>query len=212
VPPVRVEAGDGEIVTEVTTRVEPVTVTAADADFVESALLIAVTVSEPALTGAVYRPAALTVPRAAFQVTLWSVAVPCTEAENWAAAPVDTVEEAGEIVTELTDDGVAAPIPVRGTTTELALALVMMVRVPLTVPAEVAPNMTVKFLLWPEEREKGSVKPDIVKPAPAMLTWLTSNAAVPELVAVTLCVEPEVPTVLLRDTLLGVTVSCAVPC
>ena len=80
--PVRVEAGDGEMVTEVTTRVAPVTVIAADADFVESALLVAVTVSEPALTGAVYRPVELMVPRAAFQVTLLSAAEPCTEAEN----------------------------------------------------------------------------------------------------------------------------------
>jgi hypothetical protein len=116
------------------------------------------------------------------------------------------------MVTELTEEAVAAPVPFSGTTTGLALALVMMVREPFTVPAEVAPNMTVKFLLWPAEREKGGgVKPDMVKPAPAMLTWLTLKAAVPELVAVTLCVEPEVPTVLFRETLLGVTVSCAVP-
>src|SRR5205807_2729414 len=39
-----------------------VTVTAADADFVVSATLVAVTVCEPAAAGAVYKPLALTVP------------------------------------------------------------------------------------------------------------------------------------------------------
>jgi len=130
-------------------------------------------------------------------------------------APVEVMEEAGEMATEVTaglGEPEAAPVPFKGMTTGLALALVIMVRVPLTVPAEVAPNITVNFWLWPGETEKGGgVKPDMVNPAPEMLTSLTFKAAVPELVALTLCVEPEVPTVLLRETLVGVTVSCAAP-
>jgi hypothetical protein len=54
----------------------PVTVILADAAFVESASLVAVTVSVPAFEGAVYAPEELIEPRTAVQVTDLSVAVP----------------------------------------------------------------------------------------------------------------------------------------
>jgi hypothetical protein len=54
----------------------PVTVILADAAFVESASLVAVTVSVPDFEGAVYAPEELIEPRAAVQVTDLSVAVP----------------------------------------------------------------------------------------------------------------------------------------
>ena len=84
VPPVVDEAEVGEIVTEVTegAGAAVVTVTVADANFVGSALLVAVTLTVPALVGAVNMPAELIVPDDAFQVTDLSVAVPWTAAAN----------------------------------------------------------------------------------------------------------------------------------
>lgn len=55
--------------------------TLAEADLVESAELIAVTVYVPAVEGAVYRPPLVTIPPDVFQVTAVLV-VPLTEAAN----------------------------------------------------------------------------------------------------------------------------------
>ncbi len=64
-----------------------VTVTVADADFVASAELVAVTVYVPAVAGAVYRPEVDMEPPVADQVTAVLV-VPVTVAENCWVAPV----------------------------------------------------------------------------------------------------------------------------
>jgi hypothetical protein len=80
VPLVTAIAGDGETVTELTTGVETITVDVPD--FVMSATLVAVTVSLSAVAGAVYKPADVIVPWAAFQVTDLFVAVPATVAAN----------------------------------------------------------------------------------------------------------------------------------
>ena len=56
--------------------------TVVELDWVGSASLVAVTVSVPALAGAVYKPDGVIVPRVAFQVTDLSAAVPCTLAAN----------------------------------------------------------------------------------------------------------------------------------
>jgi hypothetical protein len=53
-----------------------VTVTVPDAVFVESALLMAVTVSVPAFVDAVYIPVELTVPDVAIHLTVLSVTLP----------------------------------------------------------------------------------------------------------------------------------------
>src|SRR3984957_15167656 len=73
-----------------------VTFTVADADLVESATLVAVTVSVPAFAGAVYWPAVVIVPSCAFHVTFVFVVVPCTVAANGSVP----------LVTEAADDGV----------------------------------------------------------------------------------------------------------
>jgi hypothetical protein len=80
VPPVITEAVAGETLTEFTTGA--LTVTEADADLVVSATLVAVTVSLPALAGAVYSPLDVIVPSVALQVTDLFVTVPDTVAEN----------------------------------------------------------------------------------------------------------------------------------
>jgi hypothetical protein len=79
-----------------------VTVTMAEAVFVGSALLVAVTVAVPGLAGAAYTPATEILPNEAFQVTVLSEAVPATVAANESLPLTMDEAEEGEIVTELT--------------------------------------------------------------------------------------------------------------
>jgi hypothetical protein len=120
---------------------------------------------------------------------------------------VTAVAGDGATVTELTVAVAVALVPCSGTMTGLALAVVMIVSAPLTLPDVAGSNITVRFWLWPGERLKGGLTPDMLKPVPAMLTWLTFKLAVPEFVVAMLC-DAVVPTVLLSETLPGVTVSC----
>jgi hypothetical protein len=80
-------------------------VTLAESDLVASATLVAVTVSAPAFAGAVYRPPAVIVPRAAFHVTALFVVEPATLALKVSVPPVadDAVE--GDTVTDVTAGG-----------------------------------------------------------------------------------------------------------
>jgi len=100
-PPAPIERVVGEIVTEVTVGAAP-TVTAAEADFAVLAALVAVTVSLPAVAGAVYPPVDVILPRAAFQVTDLLVTVPETLAENCCVPLTGMDIEAGEMLTEFT--------------------------------------------------------------------------------------------------------------
>ena len=100
-PPVVEEAEVGEMVTEVTAG-GAVTVTAAEPDLVLSALLVAVTVSVPGFAGAVYRPAEVMAPKAAFQVTAVFEVVPLTVAVNGSVPVVSEEAVAGETMTEVT--------------------------------------------------------------------------------------------------------------
>ena len=85
VPPACNDAEVGEIVTATTDCA--VAVTCAEADFVESAVLVAVTVYVPAVFGAVYNPEAETVPALALHVTA-VFEIPVTVAVNCCVAPV----------------------------------------------------------------------------------------------------------------------------
>src|SRR5262249_55083073 len=89
------------------------TVTFALADFVESASLVAVTVSVPVLLGATYTPPALIVPDAADQVTDLSDTEPFTVAANCSVPPTVTDVLVGVMVTELTAgvDTVTVAVP-----------------------------------------------------------------------------------------------------
>jgi hypothetical protein len=82
------------------------------------------------------------VPRAAFQLTVVLDVEPCTVAVKETVLPTATEGAAGEIVTEVT---AAAAVPCKGTTNGLALALLMKLSEPLTVPAELELNVTVKL-------------------------------------------------------------------
>ena len=69
-----------------------------------SATLVAVTVAEPAVPGAVYSPDELIVPGEAFQVTEVFVALPWILAANCRVPPVLTEPDVGETVTEVTPE------------------------------------------------------------------------------------------------------------
>ena len=90
VPPVSNEAELGEI----ETATVAVTATVAEADLVESATLVAVTVKVPLVVGAVYRPLVDTLPPVVDQVTP-VVVDPLTVAVNCWLAPANNDAEVG---------------------------------------------------------------------------------------------------------------------
>lgn len=109
VAPVVAVADAGEIVTDDTDGCDgggldgaAVTVTLAAPDLLVSATLVAVTVSVPAFAGAVYWPAAVIVPSAAFQVTALLVVEPATLAVKGKVPPATEEAVAGDTVTEVT--------------------------------------------------------------------------------------------------------------
>ena len=93
------EAEPGEI--EIDTTGALLTVTVAEADLVESAVLVAVTVKVPAELGAVYRPAVEMLPPVADHVTA-VLLLPVTVAANCCVPPVSSDAETGETVTATT--------------------------------------------------------------------------------------------------------------
>ena len=84
------------------------TLTDTESDLVGSATLVAVTVSVPALAGALYIPVLLIVPRTAFQVTDLFVVVPCTLAVNGKVPEVTEDAVDGDTNTEVTATEVTA--------------------------------------------------------------------------------------------------------
>jgi hypothetical protein len=95
----------GVTVTDVTVGVgagAAVTVTLDVSDWLGSATLVAVTLSTPALAGAVYCPAAVIVPNNAFHVTALFVVVPATVAKNVTFPLATTAVVAGVTVTDVT--------------------------------------------------------------------------------------------------------------
>ena len=112
-----------------------------------SATLVAVTVTVPAVAGALNSPVELTAPDEAFQITEVLVAVPWTVAVSCTVPLVATAAEAGETVTEDTEGPGAEDVAVAlsGTMTGFALALVKMARLPVALPAVVAAKATTKL-------------------------------------------------------------------
>jgi hypothetical protein len=85
------------------------TVTAAEADLVGSATLVAVTVNAPAELGAVYSPEVLTVPPVADQVTE-VFELPVTVTENCKVALVSKAADVGLMVTDTTGGGAVVTV------------------------------------------------------------------------------------------------------
>jgi len=202
-PPVAAAAVAGVTVTPVT--VAALTVTVAVPDFDVSATLVAVTVSVPALDGAVYAPDDVIEPSAAFHVTPVFVVVPCTLAVNDALPPAVSDVAFGETVTPVTVP-VATPVPVSGTITGFALALDIMDRFPLTLPLDVGAKLTANPWDCPPVRLTGAVSAGVLNPVPVTLTWLMLRLAEPVFVAVKVC-EPVVPTEVVTAMLVGLTLS-----
>jgi hypothetical protein len=126
----------GEIVTEVT--VGAFTVTTAEADFVVSATLVAVTVTLPPVAGAVSKPPAVIVPPEADHVMALFETVPVTLAVNCCVAPVEIEAVVGEIVIELTVGAVTVTVAVAVLVGSAKLVTVM-VAVPAVEPAVKTP-------------------------------------------------------------------------
>jgi hypothetical protein len=134
-PLVVVDAEAGEIVTELTIGAggaAAVTITLTAADFVASALLVAVIVAVPALAGAIYAPAEVMLPLDAAHVTDLFVVVPCTVAMKVSFPFVVVDAEAGEIVTVLTIG--AATVTITLTAADF-VASALLVAVIVAVPA-----------------------------------------------------------------------------
>jgi len=106
-PPVESDAEPGEIVTA--TVAAAATLTAAEADLLVSAMLVAVTTKLPALMGAVYIPPEEMFPPLAFQVTD-VLLVPLTLAENCWLLPNASDDELGNTATA-TETGADNPKP-----------------------------------------------------------------------------------------------------
>jgi hypothetical protein len=194
------------------------TVTVADADLVESATLVAVTVADPAFPGAVNSPAAEIDPLEAVQVTAVFVVLPCTVAVNGIVPPVATLAVVGE--TEIEDTGAGgsgagfavagAAVADNATTTGSELALLISERFPVVLPAIADANATANVLLAPEESVIGVSSPDVLNPVPVTFASLMTSDAEPVLVAVTDC-DALPPTAAVTETEFGVTESVALP-
>lgn len=98
--------------TEIEVTVGALTVTVAEAVFVLSATLVAVTVTLPAAAGAVSRPALVIVPAEADHVTALLATVPCTVALNCWVAPIWMLAVAGETEIEVTVGAVTVTVAV----------------------------------------------------------------------------------------------------
>jgi hypothetical protein len=137
----------GEIETPFATGAATVTVVVAD--FVVSATLVAVTVTFPAVAGAVKRPLAVIVPPVADQVTDLLVTVPSTVPVNCWVAPVRMEGAAGEMETELTTGGAGA-LTVIVAVADLVVSATL-VAVIVAVPAVAAAVKSPAELIVPEE-------------------------------------------------------------
>ncbi len=97
----------------------------------------------------------------------------------------------------LTDGATVVPVPLRLTVAVgLIEELLVIVNCPVTEPAAVGSNCTVRTIAWPGLSVIGGVAPVAEKPAPVRLPELTVTAAVPEDVKVT-----DFVTAVLRATL-----------
>jgi hypothetical protein len=188
---VRIEAVVGLIATATTGAA--VTVTVALADLVGSATLVAVTTNDPAAAGAVYKPAALTVPLVADQVTA-VLALPVTVAVNCRVALTATDAVVGLTVTATTGaaavtataalaDLVGSATLVAVTANDPAAAPAVYRPEALTVPP-VAVQMTAVFVEPVTEAANCACPPATTVVGAVDIATATTGAAVTVIVAV----------------------------
>ena len=101
----------------------------------------------------------------------------------------------------------ATPVPLSGTVAGEFGALLAIVTLPLTAPADCGKNTTLKLLDCPAAREMGSASVPKLKPVPLTLACVIESVPVPLFVSCIVCVL-ETPTVTLPKLVLaGVIVS-----
>lgn len=141
---VRIDPVAGVTVTELT--VGALTVIVAEAVFVGSATLVAVTVAVPAVAPAVNSPAALTVPDDAVHVTVLFVTVPCTFALSCSVAPVSIDPVAGVTAMEVTVGAFTVMV-----TEAVFVGSATLVAVTVTVPAVAGAVSSPELLIAPPD-------------------------------------------------------------
>src|SRR5579863_2000931 len=122
-----------------------------------------------------------------------------TVSERILLLPTDTVPKLRLVGLEVRGPA-AAPLPESGMFNVGFDAVDVMVRVPLTAPADAGSNETLKLALWPPARVRGAVIPLIVNPDPAIATLEIEMLALPtfEIVSDRVCFVPTGTTPKLR--------------
>jgi hypothetical protein len=184
VPPINIEAETGEMVTETTGAL---TVTVAEADLVESAALVAVTVMLPALPGAVNRPDVEMEPPLADQVTA-VLLEPVTVAVNCCVPPVASEAEPG--LTETATAWGAVTVTVAEADWVGSATLVA---VTLNVPALLGAVYRPEDEIWPPDADQ-------VTPVVELPLTLAVNCCVPPVVSEAEPGEMVTPTVVVAVT------------
>src|ERR1700693_1241860 len=87
------------------------------------------------------------------------------------------------------------------------VALLAMVRPPLAPPPEGGVKITVKLVLWPGAKVRGSARPFTVKPAPDKLAWVRARLVLPLLVKVSVIVFGVPAGTVPKLTLAGIEIS-----
>jgi hypothetical protein len=131
-----------------------VTVTLLEPDLPESAMLVAVTVSVPALDGAVYMPDVVIVPSDAFHVTNVVAAAPWIVALNGTVPAVTDEAVAGDTTTEVTLDVCSAATVTVAVADFVGFAMLVAIIVP--VPALVGAVKTPVLLMVPIEADQAT--------------------------------------------------------
>jgi len=100
------------------------------------------------------------------------------------------------------------PVPDKATVVGELEALLTNETLPVTLPVVVGANETLKVLLFPVVKVRGTTSPVMLKPVPVRLSPDTTTLVLPVLLRVTDCVLVVPVGTLPKATLLGVAVSC----
>jgi len=99
----------------------------------------------------------------------------------------------------------ATPLPLRGIAVGEPGALLTSETLPVTLPAPAGAKATLKFVLCPGVKVKGSVSPLVAKPLPETVACETDRFAVPAFFSVIVCVFLVPTTTFPKLTLAGTT-------
>jgi hypothetical protein len=104
------------------------------------------------------------------------------------------------------------PAPVNATLAGESGELLVIVNVPVALPAVVGANFTLKLLVAPAASVNGKVATPVrLNPVPVAAIWVTFRFAVPVFLSCTVCVFAAPSETLPKLTLVGVMLNCGVP-